>query len=425
MRHPSLTAAMLSLSLLSSLAHAQEIPASLTLETAIQKALAASPRLASAKAGTLASEGERRQAGLWQNPELNLQAENVAGRGRYSGMDSAELTLGISQVIEIGGKRAGRIAVAEQGRAISSLNQTAERLDVIRDTATAFANAVAAQETLKLASEQKELADDLHKEVRERVQAAREPLIQKSKAEITVSTATFARERAERELGHAKHVLSSLWGGHEGAFALEAKDFFTLTPPITETEAETQMERQPALKRELAHHARMQARYALEKAQAIPDPRFNVGVRDLRESDSQALVAGVSVPIPVFNRNQGNIERARHEVSKAESDAQTAKLAMIGTLHESLESQVNAYHQADNLKVSILPAAEKAFTLSRQGYRLGRFPYLEVLDAQRTLFEVKQQYIAALKEYHTAKAEVERLTARHVSPETKEEAHAE
>lgn len=398
-------------------------PSGLTLDEAIAKALASSPRLKSARAGTLASESEHRQAGALPNPELGVQAENFSGSGRYGGFDGSEATLGVSQVIELGSKRSRRMAVAEQEVAISRLRQAAERLDLIRDTAGAYANAVAAQEMLKLAAEQKDMASDLFKEVRERVDAAREPLIQKSKAEITVSTANFAHERAERELGHAKDVLSNLWTGHGDDFQLEEQDFFTLTPPMSEVEVEAKMEQNPALQRYFVNHSRMQAKYELEKAQAIPDPRVNVGMRDFRDSGDRALVAGVSIPIPVFNSNRGSIERARHDIIKAENDAQAARHLMIGEVHESLEMQVNAYRQSETLKTAILPAAEKAFALSRQGYRVGKFPYLEVLDAQRTLFEVKEQYIATLKEYHIAKAEVERITVYHASRIQNEREH--
>lgn len=391
----------------------QEKPTGITLDEAIAKALAGSPRLKSIDAAVLASEGERTQAGLWQNPELGVEVENIAGDGVYKGTKSAEVTYGVSQVIELGGKISSRVAVAEQELAISRFGQTAQRLDIIRDTTSAYINVVAAQEMLKLASEQKALASDLFKEVRERVDAAREPLLQQSKAEITLSTARFVHERAERELGHTKHVLSSLWGGHEGDFTLKEKIFFTITAPMTEAEVEAQMEQNPSLKSSQVNHTRMQAKYELEKAQAIPDPRINIGVRNFKDNGDKALMAGISIPIPVFNRNQGNVERARHDISKAESDTQTAKLLMIGNVHEALETQINAYRQAENLKKSILPAAKKSFRLSREGYSVGKLPYLEVLDAQRTLFEVKEQYITTLKEYHTAKAEVERLTASH------------
>jgi cobalt-zinc-cadmium efflux system outer membrane protein len=401
-------------------------PEKLTMEDAIQKTLAASPRLASAEEDVRASEGARMQAGLRPNPEASLQTENFVGSGEYGGVDRSETTLGLSQVIERGGKRMGRMAVAERETAISRFGQAMERLETIRDVAVAYASAAAAQETLKLTAEQKDLANDLFKEAVARVNAAREPLIRKSKAEIAVSAAGFAHERATRELSHAKHALANLWGGHDDRFRIDEKDFFLLTPPMTEAEAEGRMKRHPELGRYRADQGRMEARYALEKMQSVPDLRVHVGLRDFRESGDRAWIAGVSVPIPAFNRNQGNIEKARHEAAKAESDAQAAALAMTARLHEALEAQTNAYRLANLLKTSILPAAEKTFALSRQGYRSGKFPYLEVLDAERTLFEAKERHIVALKEYRLAKAEAEFLTARHAEIEaTREEAHAQ
>lgn len=385
----------------------------LTLDAAVRNALEHAPRLKSAESAVLASEGARQQAGLLHNPELGVQMENFGGRSQYRGMNSAELTVGFSQTIEMGGKRSGRVAVAEQELAISRLGQSAEKMDVIRETVRAYANAVAAQELLKLTKEQKAMAESMLKEVRGRVESAREPLIQKSKAEITVSTASFAHERAERELVHAKHVLASQWGEHDNSFTVDEKYFFTLVPALSEAEVEARIEQNPDLRRSLASQSHMQARYELEKAQAVPDPRVTLGVRNLRDTGDNALVAGISIPLPVFNRNQGSVERARQEVSKAGTDAQAAKLTLVGNVHESLETQVNAYRQAQNLKSSILPSAQKAYALAREGYRLGRFPYLEVLDAQRTLFEAREQYITSLREYHLAKADVERLTGTH------------
>lgn len=387
---------------------------SLNLHTTIEWVLQGSPRLKSTKFAAAASEGERTQSGLYKNPEIGILAENIGSSGSYSGFESAQITYGLSQVIEIGGKRSSRMKMAEQGVVFSRYRQNVETLDVIRDVSLAFANAVAAQEMLKLASEQKEMADSLYNEVRDRVDAAREPLIQKSKAEITLSTAQFVYERTKRELDLAKHTLSNLWGGHDNDFVLEEKDFFTLTPPLNKNEAETGIVKTPYFKIMETNYNRVQANYELEKANSIPDPSINVGVRSLRDVGKQVFVVGVSIPIPIFNQNQGNIKKAQHEVSKAKFDIETVKLEIISTLHKALDAQVNAYLNAQNLKTSILPSAEKAFILSRQGYRDGKFPYLEVLDAQRTLFAVKEQYISVLKSYHLAKAEVERLIAKNM-----------
>jgi outer membrane protein, heavy metal efflux system len=393
----------------------------LTLDEAVAMALANSPRLMSAVAAILARQAEHQQTGLLPNPELAVEAEDFAGRGAYQGLNSAEITYGVTQLVEIGGKRSSREAVSEQRVRLSEQDYKAEYLNVIRDVTIAYVETVAAQEELKLAKEQQKLTEDLLKEVNVRVNAAREPLIQRSKAEIMVSTATLDQARAEREFKHTQHVLASMLGGHHETYTLDRESFFAVTPPNSEAEVEAALAANPNLKRREAEYARSEALLELEKAQGVPDPRINLGLRDYRESDSQALVAGISIPIPVFNRNQGSIERARQEVAKAKSDAAATKIMVQNEAFQVLEEMINAHAQAESLKTSILPAAEKAFRLSREGYRAGKFAYLEVLDSQRTLFEARAQYIAALKDYHKARAQVERFTARHAATATHEE----
>jgi cobalt-zinc-cadmium efflux system outer membrane protein len=165
------------------------------------------------------------------------------------------------------------------------------------------------------------------------------------------------------------------------------------------------------MKRALTEQNRMQAIHELEQAQALPDPTVGVGVRDFRATESQALIASVSIPLPVMNMNSGGIAKASENVSKAASDARTRRISLVNDLHEALESMTNAHGNASNLKTSILPAAEKAFSQARKGYNAGKFAYLEVLDAQRTLFDVKAQYIDTLNEYHKSKATLTRLTS--------------
>lgn len=397
----------------------------LTLEIAVKRALVHSPRLKSSASARRASSAAQRQASALPNPEIEVEAENFGGQGPYTGFDEAEMTYGMSQQFEVGGKRSARQNVARYEYKIAEIEDEAARLDLIRDVTVAYAEAVAAQEELKLAAEQKGLAADLLKEVNRRVNAASEPLAQRSKTEITAATSAFAHERAEREFKHAQHTLASLWGGHHETFTLDRESLFTLTPPKTESEVETALEANPTLKRWAAEKARSVALLKLEKAQSIPDPRIRLGVRDFRDTGDQALIAGISIPIPVLNRNQGNIERARHEVLKAASDAAATKLSVRNAAFQAHEDMINAFRQAENLESIILPAAEKAFALSREGYRMGRFAYLEVLDSQRTLFETRTQYIATLRDYHKARAEVERVTAQYAVPEKQEEIHAE
>lgn len=397
----------------------------ITLSAALEKALANSPQLKSASSAMLASKGERRQAGLLPNPEIGIEAENIAGQGAYKGTDSAEITYGVSQLIEIGGKRSARQDAAGKSYEIASFDYKTARLNLIRDVTTAYADAVAAQEEIKLAEEQKKLAGEVLQSVSKRVAAAAEPLIQKSKAEVALATSEIAFSKATRELEVAKKKLASLWGQDGDGFILDASDFFTIQPPAALTDAAARLTATPDIARLDAELGRAKANFDLERANAIPDPTLSVGVRDFRETSDQAFVVGVSLPIPVFNLNQGNIAKARNEVSKSESDKQSATLDLSNELTRATQELQTAYEESESLKATILPAAEKAFSLSRQGYQAGKFPYLEVLDAQRTLFEARSQYNAALKNYHTHRAEVERLTAVHSDKIQPDEEHDE
>jgi len=385
----------------------------ISLNAAIENALSHSPRLKSASSGMLASKGDRLQAGLRPNPEAGVEAENLAGRGPYKGVDAAETTFGVSQRLEIGGKRSARQAAASRGYEISSLEYEAVKLDLIRDVTIAYADAVAAQEEVKLAEDQKKLAGEVLESVSRRVSAAAEPLIQKSKAEVALATSEIAFSRAVRELEITKRNLASFWGQEEGSYSLDVADFLAIRSPAALMDAAARLSATPDIARQDAVTARARAILDLERANAIPDPTVSVGVRDFRETRDQALMFGVSLPIPVWNKNQGNIARALHEARKSETDKQALMLDLGNALTRAAQEMQTAYGEAESLRTTILPAAERAFSLSRQGYQAGRFPYLEVLDAQRTLFEARSQRNAALKNYHTRRAEVERLTAAH------------
>ncbi|MBS0207761.1 MAG: TolC family protein [Planctomycetes bacterium] len=391
-------------------------PMVVTLETAITNALAASPRLRSVKASLAASKGERDQASAWANPEASVEAENIGGEGQYRGLRSAEVTYGVSQLIEIGGKRSARIDVAEQGATLAGFDYETARLDLVREVQLAYIDAIAAQEQAQITSEQQELAKDVLSVVSQRVGAAREPLIQKSKAEVALSTSTIAHDKAELALVTAKRALASLWGGTNEAYELDNAAFFTITQPAPLAVAMDEWKKNPDFARFDAEVARSKAALDLEKANAVPDPRISAGVRDFRESNDRAFVVGLSLPIPVFNLNRGNIETARQEVTRTESIRENAALTLNTELTRAQAELEIAYNQAVTLKDTILPAAQKAFTLSRRGYGEGKFSYLEVLDAQRTLYETRSSYQDALRDYHRNRAEVERLTATHTTP---------
>ena len=394
----------------------------ITLSDAIDKAMQASPRLQSAKAGLGAAKGTEQQTGYWANPEISVEAENIAGQNRYEAFDSAEVTYGISQQIEIGGKRSARKNIAGKGYTLAELELESTRLNLIRNVTIAYVDGVAAQEQVRLAREQKKLAAEVLENVKQRVDAAADPLYQKSKADVAYFTNLIALDKAEREYNVAKSKLSALWAEENSFFSLSSIDFFEISAPDDLESINESFKNNPDFLRGDAEFDRSKAALNLEEANAIPDPKINVGVRDFRNGGDQAFIVGVSLPIPVLNRNQGNIAKVQHEIARTSATRQAERIDLTTSLNSNWQELQNAYNQARTLKISIIPSAEKAFTLARQGYRAGKFPYLEVLDAQRTLSETREQYITTLRQYHLKKAEIERLTAKHSANKINQEA---
>lgn len=378
----------------------------LSLAQAIERALEVSPELRSAEAEVDAAEGHAAQASLRPNPELTFEAENLGGTGPYRGLDGTVYTLAIAQRIEIGGKRKLRSETASKGAALQRHRLLGRRLELIRRVRTAYIRVVAAQEQLALAAEHHTLAQTLLSEVEKRVQAARAPALQLSKAQIALATARLVKSEHARELRHAQHVLGSFWQEVHQSYLYNPAPLFELTPPTDEVVLEQALEMHPMLRYQQLAQRQQSAQLRLEQASALPDPTIGVGLRQFEETGDRAMVIELSMPLPLFDRNQGNVRSAQARQRKGLSDEQTVRLELTAQGLQALEEMINAYERALALSSTIIPAAERAFALAREGYATGRFPYLEVLDAERTLFDSKLDHIAALAVYQEAKAEV-------------------
>lgn len=388
-------------------------PAALVLDQAIAWALEKSPVLGASSARADAATASRSQAGALPNPEISIEADNIYGDGPYDGTDGAEITYGVSQLVELPGKRGNRVRVADAEKTKIHYARDAAQLDLIRDVTTAYAEVAAAQAEVGVLEEEYDLATEVRDSVVAKVQAGKEPPIQKNKAEIERSASQIALERARRNLSTKKQALSSLMGGETGDFTVTMESLPSLIAPEPLESYRNRLPQTPDVKSLDADVNQAKAGLSLEKANAVPDPTFNFGVKDIREDDSQAFVAGVSFPFPVFNMNRAGIERAGHDLNAAMLDQRGAQLSLDATLTSIYGDFSSAFSEASALQTAVLPGAEEAFSFARQGYEAGKFSYLEVLDAQRTLFDARRQLNDAVLDYHSKRAEIERLTALH------------
>lgn len=390
-------------------AHAQSEPTTLSLEQALATALTQSPVLGASTARAHAATASRAQASNLPNPALSIEADNIYGD--YDALEDAEITYGVSQLIELPGKRGNRIKAAAADAYKSQLTSVATRQDLIRDTTIAYAEMAAAQQEVTLLAEEYALAREIRDSVAAKVEAGKVPPIQKNKAEIALSTSDIAYERAQRQLYARKQNLFALIGGNMADFAVTPESLPALTTPDALAQYRARLKETPDAKSLDADIREAQALLALEKAQSLPDPTLNLGVKDMRDDNRQAFVAGVSFPLPVFNLNRAGVERAGHTLNAVKLDQHSALLAQDTALTEAYSALSNAYNETRILKDEVLPGAEESFHFARTGYDAGKFDYLEVLDAQRTLFDARRQFNTSVLDYHRARAALERLTA--------------
>lgn len=399
-------------------------PEPLTLDAAIRHALARSPRLKASQASVAASRGGRQQAGALPNPAIGYSKQNFNASGAYKVVSPGQSVYEVSQLIEVAGKRSARMGIADKDVQIASLVSQATTLDLIRDVTIAYAEAAAAEENVRIAAEQKAIAEDVFRSVSARVDAAASPLIQKRRAAVERAAANAALENARRECAISLVLLAALLDEDEPVGRLDAKAFWTLPDKLPPAEPE-RLEDNPDLAKLGPALEQARARLDLEKANAVPDPTLSAGLVRIPSASGNALVVGVALPIPVFNANRGNIEKARSEVIQTEEGNRYAARVLSADLVRAEQQMRSGYTLAQTLSAEILPSAQNAFSLARAGYTLGRFTYIEVLDAQRSLFGARQQHVAALRDYHTARAITERLTATHLTTSTTEESNDE
>jgi cobalt-zinc-cadmium efflux system outer membrane protein len=383
----------------------------LVLRDALAAALLQSPALASFAFELRAQEARILQARQRPNPELALELEDAGGSDEFRGFLQAQTTLQLSQLVELGGKRAARIDAASRARTLAGWDYEARRLDVFSETASAFVEVLLAQEALALAGENLALADEATRAARERLRAGLSPEVEVMRSEIARSAAEIARGEAALALDTARQRLAAQWGGKAARFGEAAGELEPISPPPSLDDLQNRVADNPELARFEAETAEREAALRLARAQALPDVRVGPGVRRLEGADETVFVLAASIPLPLFDRNQGAVAEAAVRLAKLGAERRTVETRLASELAAAQHAVASAFARAEVLRSRTLPAAEASLRAVRDGYLRGRFGQLEVLDAQRTHFGARTEYLRALGDYHRNRNALERLIA--------------
>ncbi len=386
-----------------------ELKGEIRLAEALNLADSLQPEIHASRLDVQVAKSLVAQAALRSNPGFSLDAENFGGKNELKGVDAAEYTAALEQTLELGGKRRKRVRVAEFDQQLIAFDLARKRLDIRAETVRRFVALQGAQERLALSKESVELAEDLERSVAARVRAGKVAATDAEKAGILLAQQKLARNKAQSEVQLARIKLSAMWGSVSPGFERASGNLASI-PSLPELSVlELRMEANPDLARWATELEQRQASLVQQKAGRLPDLTVSGGIRRYSETDSQSFVAGISVQLPLFDRNQGKVREAVIMIEKAAQQHRAIKVTASAVLAESYQALSVAWDRIFVYKNEIIPRTQSVFNAVQAGYSEGKNTYLDVLDARRTFYEARAEYIEALVSGHTALADVERV----------------
>lgn len=374
---------------------------SFTLADALHKARQDNPEIKALELEAGAVEAAGRQAALLPNPSLEYVREGRASEGGSS-------TVQLAIPLELGGKRAARMDAARSGNRAALADLAAGRARIEAEVAAAFHAAYLAQEHVALAAQVSESGRRSSDAAARRVLAGKVSPVEEARARVAEANWRIEGVAAQKELDEARIKLASLLGS-------EARAIGTLAAPgapeASALRLEAMLDASPAIERAAAEVDAGSAALKLERAQRVPDVSLIVGSKregPERERVRQNIV-GLSIPLPLFNRNQGAVLAAERRADKARAELEATRLRIRAEAQQAHARMLAALQQERLVREDVLPGARYAAEAALKGFEAGKFNYVEVLDAQRTLVQAQAQHLRVLADFYRAKADLSRL----------------
>lgn len=382
----------------------------LTMEEAVDRALAANPSLGAGQAAIDAAEQQARLDALAPPLTIGAEVENFAGTGNLSGFDDAEFTLRVGKVFERGGKRDARQVLGASRVAVLGNEVERRKLDLIRDAKHRFVNVAAQQALLQLAEQESALARETREAVAYRVKRGASPEADLSLADLAVARAELDAEDLEHDLESARVALSVLWQEREPDYA-EVAGSLIETPGLPAfDELARRLGAGPDQEKFAVEAARLEAERRLAEAGRTPDVQGTLGVRRLEAFDDQALVLSLALPVGLGPRSDLAIARGRAESAELVARREATELERYRTLFATYQELRHARHELDVLRDKMIPSGERALELASRGYDEARYSFLQVSAARSVLHSLHKDRIAAAARYHRLLADLERAT---------------
>ncbi|MFZ0864854.1 MAG: TolC family protein [Candidatus Sulfotelmatobacter sp.] len=381
----------------------------LTLEELQQMALQNNPTFAQSAANIKAAEGRRKQSGLYPNPTVGYQGEQIRGGAFHGG----EQGFFVQQDIVLGGKLGLNKAIFEQELKQAETEADEQRVRVITNVRISYIQALAAQQTLELRQNLSKLADDAVETSHQLANVGQADTPDVLESEVEAQQAELAVTMAEQNQRRVWKVLSAVVGNPRLPLTrLEGK--LQDTPAIDSEElVEKIVNESPAVRIAELGVKRAEATLARAKRESIPDLQIRGGMQQNGELLPEGRAVGlqgfadVGLRIPIFNRNQGNIATAKADVERAKHEVERVKLVLRERAASVVQNYSFSQTAVDRYKSQMIPRAQKAYEMYAKKYKQMAAAYPQVLIAQRTLMQLEVSYITALETFATSSASLQ------------------
>lgn len=406
-----ITSVFLLFSLLSPLSIAEPQSTTLNLSTAFKQAIQQNPSLKMFKFKDEVLQGNLQTADLKPQYKLGVGAEQFAGTGELSGVDGLELTVSLSSVIEMGGKRASRGGIVSSKRNILVTNQQIQSLDLLGQVTRSYVELLSGAEKVSLAKDALQLASKALTIVKKRAEAGATPKVEVKRALAAKAQAKLALASESQQLEYRKVALASLWGARAFSYQKVAGDLFNFGQDIDFETLYNKVQTNPMIQLFADQQRLDDAQVRLAKTQSSADLSWSVGLRQTQENNDISIVAGFSMPLMSSSRSRGAITSATAKRSQTFVEKEVALINIHNQLYRAFYNRKQAILAVTQLKKIIVPQLEQAMEGTLFAYQQGRYGYLDTVSARQELLSAKRSLIQAATAALKYGAEIEQLTA--------------
>ena len=373
-------------------------------------ALKNNPTLKQAEAIAQISAGMARQSGLRPNPSVGYQGEQIRG-GSFGGGEQGGF---VQQTIVLGGKLGLRRNVFEQQKKEDEIGIQEQQLSVRSAVQVQFYSALARLRIVEVQRKLLDIANDAAATAHQLANVGQADAPDVLQAEVESEQAKLEFLKAQREYIQSYEELAAVAGEPQVPLTLLKGDLDH--PPAIDTDRylDELQHNSPSLKRAQQSALRADAELARDKREAIPDLSLRAGVqqnRELLEASMHAVgvqsFATAGIQIPIFNRNQGNVQAAKAQVEREREEVARVRLQLVQTAQPMLQQYLINRLEEERYRTELIPRAQRAYELYLGKYRNMAAAYPEVIVSQRTLFQLENSYARALGELWTTAVQLQ------------------